>query len=264
MTEAKPTTPFISDQRLAGVDGIIHGFFTRNGGISEGLYGTLNGGPGSSDDVDNVARNRDLAAAALGLDPGAIITAHQTHSTDVIRVETPWALDGAPKADGLVTATSGIGLGILAADCAPVLLADGGAQVIGAAHAGWRGALGGIIEATVAAMEDLGAGRGRITAAVGPSIGQASYEVGPEFPAPFLAQDPGAENFFRAAPRDRHYLFDLSAYVAACLARAGLKSVKPAQLDTCAMEDRFFSYRRSFLNGEPDYGRNISVIALKE
>ena len=264
MTEPNSTISSISDQCLAGEDGVVHGFFTREGGVSEGFYGTLNGGPGSGDDVDNVSRNRDLAAAALGLGPGAIITAYQTHSADAVRVETPWALDAAPRADGLVTKTPGIGLGILAADCAPVLLADAKARVIGAAHAGWRGALSGIVEATVTAMEDLGAWRGHITAAVGPCIGQTSYEVGPEFPAPFLAQDPACEILFRAAPRDGHYLFDLGAYVAACLARAGLKPVKPAQLDTCAMEQQFFSYRRSLLKGEPDYGRNISMIALKE
>ena len=264
MTESTSTTPVISDRRLAGEDGIVHGFFTREGGVSVGLYGTLNGGPGCGDHADNVSRNRDLAAAALGLSPGSIVTAYQTHSADVVAVETPWTMDAAPRADALVTVTPGLGLGILAADCAPVLLADGASRVIGAVHAGWRGALSGIIEATVTAMMDLGAQHQRIAAAVGPCIGQGSYEVGPEFPAPFLAQDRNNEKFFRAAPRQGRYLFDLGAYVAACLARAGLKSVTPAQLDTCAMEDQFFSYRRSLLKGEPDYGRNISVIALTE
>jgi YfiH family protein len=264
MTENRRTPPSLKDPRLAREAGVVHGFFSRAGGLSEGLYASLNSGPGSADQLDKVIGNRDLVAGALGLPPGSILTAYQVHSADVVTVETPWSFDQAPQVDGLVSKTPGIGLGILAADCAPVLLADGGNRVIGAAHAGWRGAVGGVIEATVAAMVELGARPERITAAVGPCIGGESYEVGPEFPAPFLALDSDNEKFFRAAPRDGHYLFDLGAYVAQRLTQAGLAPVQPVAADTCAMEEQFFSYRRSFLRGEPDYGRNISVIALTD
>jgi YfiH family protein len=164
----------------------------------------------------------------------------------------------------MITRVPGLGLGVLTADCAPILLADGEARVIAATHAGWRGALGGVIEATISAMVALGAQPHRITTAIGPCIGQHSYEVGPEFPAPFLSQNPANEVFFRAAPKEAHYLFNLGGYVAACLVRAGLAAPSSPTLDTCAREDQYFSYRRSLLNGEPDYGRNISVIALSE
>ncbi|MDX1484109.1 MAG: peptidoglycan editing factor PgeF [Alphaproteobacteria bacterium] len=259
-----PLPPLIRDPRLSAERGVKHGFFTREGGTSGGIYASLNAGPGSGDSPDRVAANRARAAAGLGLDPARLVTAHQVHSADVVRVDGPWETDDAPRADGLVTALPGLGLGVLAADCAPVLLADGAGGVIGAAHAGWRGALAGIIDATVAAMEDLGARRSRIAAAIGPCIGQASYEVGPEFPAPFLAETPENDVFFRAAPRDGHYLFDLGGFVAARLAGAGLGPVAPPGFDTCAQERRFFSYRRSILRGEPDYGRNLSLIALAE
>jgi hypothetical protein len=259
---AHQAPPVIRAAALEDEAGVVHGFFTRRGGTSTGLYASLNAGPGSGDLRANVDANRDRAGAALGLAPGRIVTAYQVHSADVAVVEAPWDLGSAPRSDGLVTRVPGLGLGILAADCAPVLLADGTARVVGAAHAGWRGALGGVIEATVAAMEALGARRARIRAAVGPCIGPRSYEVGPEFPAPFLAANPGNEVFFRAVPGSSHYLFDLGGYVAARLAEAGLAPVAPPAEDTCAEADRFFSYRRSVLNGEPDYGCNISVIAL--
>jgi YfiH family protein len=262
MDESLP--PIIRDSRLDAHDGLVHGFFTRVGGISTGIYTSLNTGPGSADEATNVAANRDRAGAALGLGPGHIVTADQIHSADVVTVETPWEIGDAPRADGLVTRVPGLGLGVLAADCAPVLLADNEARVIATAHAGWRGALSGVIEATVNAMAALGAQPHRVTAAIGPCIGQRSYEVGPEFPAPFLAQNPANEVFFRAAPKDAHYLFDLGGFVAACLVRAGLKPVPPPTLDTYALKDRFFSYRRSVLDGTPDYGRNISMIALSE
>lgn len=256
--------PLIQDPRLAAQEGVVHGFFTREGGVSGSLFESLNAGHGSGDIAGNVACNRALAAEALGLAPDRIVTAHQVHSADVVTVEAPWGTGEAPRGDGLVTRVPGIGLGVLAADCAPVLLADPWAGVAAAAHAGWRGALAGIIESTVAAMTDLGAEKHRIVAAVGPCIGPLSYEVGPAFPAPFLAEDPENELFFGPAARDGHHLFDLGAYVAACLERAGLSPVTPLRLDTCAMEARFFSYRRATLRGEPDYGRNLSVIALSE
>ena len=260
----KPLPPIIRDPRLAAHDGLVHGFFTRAGGISTGIYASLNTGPGSADKPANVAVNRDRAGAALGLGRGRMVTAYQIHSADVVTVETPWEIESAPSADGLVTRVPGLGLGVLAADCAPVLLADNEARVIATAHAGWRGALGGVIEATVTAMVALGARPRRVTATIGPCIGQRSYEVGPEFPAPFLAQNPANEVFFRAAPREAHYLFDLGGFVAACLVRAGLRQVPSPTLDTCALKDRFFSYRRSVLDGAPDYGRNLSMIALSE
>ncbi|HSR54859.1 MAG TPA: peptidoglycan editing factor PgeF [Alphaproteobacteria bacterium] len=259
---ADTAPPVIHAPNLEDQKGVVHGFFTRRGGTSSGLYASLNAGPGSGDDRDRVAANRDRAAAALGLGPGRIVTAYQVHSADVAEVEAPWDMADAPRVDGLVTRVPGVGLGVLAADCAPVLMADAEAGVVGAAHAGWRGALNGVIEATVAAMEGLGADRSRIGAAIGPCIGRESYEVGPEFPAPFIAASPANEVFFRAAPRPDHYLFDLGGFVAARLSDAGLKPVPPPAEDTCAEAERFFSYRRSVLNGEPDYGRNLSVIAL--
>lgn len=254
--------PIIRDPRLDADDGLVHGFFTRAGGVSTGIYASLNAGPGSGDSAANIATNRTRASAALGLQPGRLVTAYQVHSADVITVDAPWEIDRPPRADGLVTEVPGLGLGVLTADCAPVLLADSRARIAAAVHAGWRGALGGVIESAVNAMVVLGARPDRVTAAIGPCIGLLSYEVGPEFPAPFLAQNPDNEEFFREAPRDSHYLFDLGGFVAACLARAGVRPVTPPTLDTCALEDRFFSYRRSVLDGESDYGRNLSVIAL--
>ncbi len=254
--------PIIENPALAAQDGVLHGFFTRQGGVSEGLYASLNAGPGSQDAAADVTENRRRICAALGLAPGRLVTADQVHSAEVAVVTKPWTPDAAPKVDGMVTTVRGLALGVLAADCAPVLLADGRAGVVGTAHAGWRGALSGVIEATVAAMEQAGADRSRIAVAIGPCIGGASYEVGPEFPAPFHAQDPANDLFFRAAARPDHYLFDLGGYVASRLRALGLNAAPSSGLDTCAMEERFFSYRRSVLRGEPDYGRNISVIAL--
>jgi YfiH family protein len=253
--------PVLRADALTPVPGIAHGFFTRQGGDSEGIYASLNAGPGSRDEGAKVAANRDRVGAALGLAPGRIVTAYQIHSAEAAVVEEVWEQSAAPESDALVTRVPGLGLGILTADCAPILLADGDGGVVGAAHAGWRGALTGVIEAVVTAMEGLGAKRNRIRAAIGPCIGARSYEVGAEFPAPFLADDPANEIFFRAAPRPGHYLFDLGGYVAARLAAAGIGQVAPPREDTCAEAERFFSYRRSVLNGEPDYGRQISVIA---
>ncbi|WP_366552937.1 peptidoglycan editing factor PgeF [Aquibaculum sediminis] len=243
------------------VAGLRHAFFTREGGVSQGIYDSLNCGPGSKDNPDHVAENRRRAAAALGLEPDRLLTCYQVHSPNVVTVEEPWNAAERPEADGLVTATPGLALGILTADCAPVLLADAQAGVIGAAHAGWKGAVGGVLEATVDAMEALGARRDAIIAGIGPCIAQRSYEVGPDFPAPFLAQGEENRDLFRPGAGDRLH-FDLKDYVARRLHRAGLRQVQPLPCDTCSEEERFFSYRRACLRGEPDYGRQLSAIAL--
>jgi YfiH family protein len=246
---------------LAG-NGIRHGFFTRNGGVSSGLFASLNCGFGSADDAGNVTENRGRVLDALGLARNRLVTCYQIHGTAVAAVDAVWTLDALPRADAMVTRQPGIALGILTADCAPVLFADAEAGVIGAAHAGWRGALAGVLEATVQAMTELGASPRRLCAGVGPCIAQASYEVGPEFPAPFLAQSPAHAAFFRPAPRAGHWLFDLEGYVAGRLERLGLQRIERSGGDTAAEAERFFSYRRSCLRQEPDYGRELSAIAL--
>lgn len=248
---------------LNDAPGIIHAFFTRQGGISSGLYGSLNCGYGSRDSSAAVTENRARAMARLDLAADRLATVYQVHSPTCVTVDRPFPAGQAPQADALATRTPGIALGILTADCAPVLFADPQARVIGAAHAGWKGALGGVLEATVDAMEALGAEVRRIVAAVGPCITRRSYEVGPEFPAPFLAADGGADAFFVPAARPGHFMFDLPGYVAWRLERAGVATVALALNDTVSDADRFFSYRRSVLNGEPDYGRGLSAITLK-
>ncbi|UYN95248.1 MAG: peptidoglycan editing factor PgeF [Enhydrobacter sp.] len=248
---------------LAGLDGVQHRFFTRRGGVSEGLYSSLNCGYGSGDRPENVRENRRRAAAEFEVGETDLLTLHQIHSTDVLTVATDrWTSPGAPKADGLVTDRPGVVLGVLAADCAPVLLADTQAGVIGAAHAGWKGALGGIVEATVSVMERLGARRERLHVAIGPCIGRDSYEVGPEFPAPFLVQADANASFFRPAPRAGHFLFDLAGYLVQRLRLAGVTAVATGH-DTLSSRDDFFSYRRNTLKGVRDYGRGLSAIALE-
>jgi YfiH family protein len=242
------------------IDGVRHGFFTREGGVSEGIYASLNCGLGSGDDTDKVATNRGRVAHAVDLK--ALVTAYQIHSPTVVEVETPWTREHAPRADAMVTTRPGIALGILTADCAPVLFADRKSRVVGAAHAGWRGAITGVLDATVAAMAKHGARPESMVAAIGPCIAQASYEVGPEFPAAFLAEDPANAAFFKPSARAGHFMFDLSGYVARRLKKLGIASVTALTNDTCRDEDRFFSYRRACLRGEKDYGREISVIAL--
>ncbi|MEM7169347.1 MAG: peptidoglycan editing factor PgeF [Pseudomonadota bacterium] len=242
---------------------ISHGFFTRQGGVSEGLYGSLNCGFGSDDQAHNVAENRARIAADLGLASEYLLTVYQVHSPDVVEVTEPWRREEAPQADAMVTRTPGLALGILTADCVPVLFADGEAGVVGAAHAGWKGALDGVVEATIGAMESLGAMRKRVVAAIGPSIEQTSYEVGPEFPAPFLDQDVSHERFFERSPRDGHFQFDIKGYVESCLRRSGVSEIEVRPEDTYAEEGCFFSYRRSCHKKEPDYGRGLSAIALK-
>jgi len=249
---------------LAELPGVRHAFLTRAGGVSEGIYASLNCGYGSKDEPERVTENRARAVARAEMPPGSLVTAYQVHSARVARVEKPWPREAAPQVDAMVTDRPGIALGILTADCAPVLLADAEAGVIGAAHAGWRGAVGGVLAAVVEAMVALGARPARIRAGIGPCIAQDSYEVGPEFPAPFLAEDPGNAAFFRPSPgrEDGRFLFDLPGYVTARLRALGLGAVERTPHDTCAEADRFFSYRRATLRGEPDYGRGLSVIGL--
>jgi YfiH family protein len=247
---------------LSALSGIRHAFFTRHGGVSDGIYASLNGGIGSNDEPGHVAENRARMAAALGVRPGHLLTAYQTHSRDVAVVDGLWTPQQRPRADALVTKRPGLAIAVTTADCGPVLLADERACVVGAAHAGWRGAADGVLEATIAAMEDCGADRERIVAALGPMIRQSSYEVGPEFIAAFRTQDATNERFFAPASRAGHALFDLADYIAMRLAAAGVRHIE--DLGHCTYSDpaRFFSYRRSAHRGESDYGRHINAIAL--
>lgn len=250
----------LSAPGLARLPGIAHGFFTRQGGVSSGIYATLNCGSGSRDDAAAVRENRARVTAHLGA--SHLVSAHQVHGTTAIAVSAPWPLAHRPKADGMVTATPGIALGVLTADCAPLFFADRERRVIGAAHAGWRGALSGIAEATIAAMEGLGARRERIVAAVGPCIGAAAYEVGPEFEAEFLQHDPSNGRFFHRAGAGSRPHFDLGGYLAHRLREACLAHVEVVAGCTYARSEAFFSYRRARARGEPDYGRQISAIVL--
>lgn len=251
----------LTHQTLDRAAGIRHAFFTRDGGVSGDIYASLNCGYGSDDEADNVTANRGRAMARLGLAAEALATTYQVHGTAVQVVEHAGSPDDRAEADAMVSRVPGIALGILTADCAPVLLADPGAAVIGATHAGWRGALSGVLEATVAAMELLGAHAGDIVAGVGPCIAQESYEVGPEFRARFVAADAANQAFFDNSGRDR---FDLEGYVVDRLRRLGVAAAEGFGADTCAERDRFFSYRRSCHDGEPDFGRGLSAIALAD
>jgi polyphenol oxidase len=244
------------------IPGIRHAFFTREGGVSSGPYESLNGGIGSADSAAHVAENRARMAAALAVEPHCLITAYQIHSPRVVVAEAPWNPEARPRADGIVTRTPALAIGVSTADCGPVLFVEPQARVVGAAHAGWRGALAGIIEATVAAMEGLGAARARIRAALGPMIRQPNYEVGPDLIERFAAEDPASETFFALAPRPRHALFDLGGYVAARLRRAGIRHVEDVGLCTYAEPSLFFSYRRATHRAEDDYGRHVNAIAL--
>jgi YfiH family protein len=250
------------EAEILSIAGIRHAFFTREGGVSEGLYATLNGGIGSNDIAERVAKNRARMAAALGVEPNRFLTAYQVHSPNVVVAETPWAPNARPRADAIVTGVAALAIGITTADCGPVLFADPQARIIGAAHAGWRGALTGVIEATVAAMEQLGASRRRIRAALGPMIRQSNYEVGRDLIERFAAEDPDSTAYFAAAERDGHALFDLGGYVAARLKRAGIGDIEDLGLCTYADPARFFSYRRATHRAETDYGRHVNAIVL--
>ena len=242
--------------------GLAHGFFTRRGGVSKGVYASLNGGVGSRDAPEAVHENRALMAAALGIDAARLLVPYQVHSPDALAVSAPWPADQRPRCDGLVTATPGLGLGVTGADCGIVLFADPAAGVIGAAHAGWRGALNGVIEATVAAMERLGAKPKDIIAALGPTIAQNSYEVGPEFVATFAEAEADSGRFFSPSRNPGRSMFDLHGFIGMRVARAGVGRFEDLGLDTYADEARFFSYRRATHRKEPDYGRLVAAIAL--
>jgi YfiH family protein len=239
--------------------GTRHGFFTRKGGASSGIFAGLNCGTGSSDLSDAVAINRARVAQAMDLPLSHLVTVNQVHSADVVMLTAP--LDPRPRADALVTATPGLGLAVLTADCQPVLFSDPQAGVIGAAHAGWRGSRDGVLEATLNAMEALGANRAAITAVIGPTISQAAYEVGPEFLDGFLQDDPDSQRFFASGTGDR-MLFDLPGYSQQRLRLAGVGHAEWTRHCTYRDPDRFFSFRRTTHAGEADYGRLISVIRL--
>jgi hypothetical protein len=246
--------------RAAALDGIPHGFLGRRGGVSCGIVAGLNVGMGTQDDPDAVTRNRLRAVAAVR--PGStLVTLYQIHSADALTVLEPREEGGRLRGDALVTDRPGLLLGILTADCAPVLLADREAGVVGAAHAGWKGALGGVTDTTLLAMEALGARREAIVAAIGPCIARASYEVDAAFHARFVADDPANDRFF-ADGRADHHRFDLEAYVAHRLAAVGVTRVEALGLDTYADDGRFFSYRRATHRGEGDYGRQIALIGV--
>jgi YfiH family protein len=247
---------------LSDLPGIRHAFFTRGGGVSGGIYASLNGGVGSQDEMDKVAENRARMARALSVQPENFVTAYQIHSPDVVVAETPWDRETRPKADAIVTRVPGLAIGVSTADCGPVLFADADARVIGAAHAGWRGAFFGVLEQTVAAMEKLGADRARIVAAMGPMIRRDNYEVGPEFVARFLAEDRAHASWFAPAERSGHAMFDLAGFIAMRLENAGIRAIEDLDLCTYADPDRFYSYRRSQHRSEPDYGRHVNAIAL--
>ena len=249
-------------KNLSSLPGVRHAFFTRDGGVSTGLYEGLNGGTGSSDKPEHIAENRARMAAAVGVKPEHFLTAYQIHSPDVVVAETPWPQDARPKADAIVTKVPGLAIGISTADCGPVLFADPHARVLGAAHAGWRGAFGGVIESTLAAMERLGADRARVVAAAGPMISQPNYEVGQELVDRFLAADPANARFFVPAARPGHVLFDLPGYVVSRLEAAGVGQIENLAVCTYGNPSQFYSYRRSTHRAEPDYGRHINAIAL--
>jgi polyphenol oxidase len=251
-------------QSLSKLPGIRHGFFTRVGGVSEGVYESLNGGVGSEDSPANVAENRARMAKHLGVAPDRFLTCYQIHSPEVVVAETPWPSSERPRADAIVTRTPHLAIGISTADCGPVLLADPEARVIGAAHAGWRGALTGVIEQTVAAMEKLGARRGRIVAAAGPMIRQPNYEVGQDLIDRFVAVDPNTIRFFKPAQRPGHSMFDLAGYLVSRLRRAEIAEIEDLGFCTYADPAQFYSYRRTTHRAEPDYGRHINAIALTE
>jgi YfiH family protein len=241
---------------------VRHAFFTRAGGVSEGVYATLNGGTGSNDVPEKIAENRARIAAALGVAPDRLLTAYQVHSPDVVVAEAPWTQANRPRADAIVTRTPALAIGVSTADCGPLLLADGQAGVVGAVHAGWRGALTGVIEAAVTAMENLGAKRAHIAAALGPTIRQPNYEVGAEFVERFIAAEPVNARFFAPSARSGHAMFDLTGYIVERVQRAGIENFEDLGLCTYAEPERFFSYRRMTKLSEPDYGRHINVISL--
>jgi hypothetical protein len=252
----------LSSPLLSAIPGLRHAFFTRAGGVSSGVYAGLNGGIGSNDDPAHVVENRRRMATQMGVAPTHFLTVHQTHSSDVVVATGPWPDGPRPRADAIVTRTEGLALGATAADCAPILLVDPTARVIGAAHAGWKGALTGILESTVAAMEKLGAERNGLIAAIGPLIRQQSYEVGDEFVERFIEADAGHAMFFIPSMREGHAMFDLAGFVRRRLENAGVLMIDDVGVDTYS-DESLYSYRRSVHRKEPDYGRHIHAIALE-
>lgn len=242
---------------------IGHAFFTRAGGVSEGIYASLNGGVGSKDSREAVAENRRRMAATLGVEPDRFLVPFQVHSNLVVTVDAPWPADARPQVDGIVTRTPGLAVAVTGADCGTVLFTDAQAGVVGACHSGWKGALYDVAGATVQAMTELGARRDRIVAVLGPTIAQASYEVGPEFTARFLDASPKHAGFFKPSGRPDHSLFDLPAMIGWRARGAGIGLFEDLHLDTYTDETRFFSYRRTTHRGEPDYGRLVSAIVLR-
>jgi len=249
---------------LSASPNIRHAFFTREGGVSDGIYASLNGGIGSRDAPEKVRENRARMAQALGVAPTHFVTCYQIHSPDVIVATEPWTRENAPRADAIVTRVPGLAIGVSTADCGPILFAEAQTGVVGATHAGWKGALTGVLEATVAAMEKLGAERSRISAALGPMIRQPNYEVGAEFVERFTAADAANARFFAPAVRPGHAMFDLPGYIRSRLERAEIKSIEDLGLCTYADPARFFSYRRTTHRAEPDYGRHVNAIALMQ
>jgi YfiH family protein len=247
---------------LSAIPGLRHAFFTREGGVSDGVYAGLNGGVGSDDNPAHVAENRRRMAEQMGVEPARFLSVHQVHSPDAIVATGPWPGTARPKADAMVTAESGLALGVTAADCGPILFVDPRARVIGAAHAGWKGALTGILESTIDAMEKLGAERSNVIAAIGPVIRQPSYEVGSEFVERFINADAESARFFLPGERAGHAQFDLAGFIRMRLENAGLLMIDDLGVDTYS-DERFYSYRRSVHRKEPDYGRHVHAIALE-
>jgi YfiH family protein len=247
---------------LSAIPGLRHAFFTREGGVSGGIYGSLNGGVGSNDDPAHVEENRRRMAEQLGVSPERFLSVWQTHSPDVVVTTGPWQGETRPLADAIVTRTEGLAIGATAADCGPVLFVDPGARVIGAAHAGWKGALTGILESTVDAMEKLGAERAGIVAAIGPLIRQHSYEVGGEFVERFIEADAENGRFFIPSARSGHSMFDLAGFIRMRLENSGVLVIDDTGIDTYS-DERFYSYRRSVHRKEPDYGRHVHSIVLE-
>jgi YfiH family protein len=246
---------------LSAIPGLRHAFFTREGGVSGGIYAGLNGGLGSSDDPASVAENRRRMAQQMGVSPEHFLSVWQVHSPDAVVATRPWEGASRPRADAMVTRTEGLAIGVTAADCGPILFVDPNARVIGAAHAGWKGALTGIVESTVDAMEKLGAERSGIVAAIGPLIRQHSYEVGGEFVERFVEADAENALFFMPSTREGHAMFDLASFIRTRLENAGVLMIDDTGIDTYS-DERFYSYRRSVHRGEPDYGRHVHAIAL--
>ncbi|NEX94424.1 peptidoglycan editing factor PgeF [Caulobacter sp. 17J65-9] len=252
--------PVLTSPRLQ-LEGVRHAFFTRQGGVSTGIYSSLNLGPGSKDDPEAVAENRRRAASVFEVGPDNLLSCYQTHSVIARVADSPWA-GQRPEGDAIVTSTPGLVCGALSADCAPILFADAEARIVASAHAGWKGALDGVVGSAVSAMVALGASASRINAVVGPCIGPKSYEVGPEFVDRFVHHDPGSARFFGPVEGSDRQLFDLPSFVLWRLEQAGIEHAEWIGHDTCAEEELFFSNRRAFKRSEGDYGRLMSAIAL--